>query len=126
MVTALASRSADVAEFKRALRDGDLERAASLYSGPLLDGFHLDGSGEFERWVNDERSVLAAQVLEVFESLAARAIAAGDLPANMVKEWSKTVMNGIAKQVGGEWPEDQKTGKHHGMTVNKDVGLSVR
>lgn len=55
-----------------------------------------------------------------------KAIAAGDLPANMVKEWSKTVMNGIAKQVGGEWPEDQKTGKHHGMTVNKDVGLSVR
>ncbi len=55
-----------------------------------------------------------------------KAIADGDLPANIVKEWSKTVMNGIAKQVGGEWPEDQKTGKHHGMTVNKEIGLSVR
>ena len=64
--------SADVAQFKTALQAGDLERAAGLYGGPFLDGFHLDGSGEFERWVDDERHVLAVQALEVFESLAAR------------------------------------------------------
>jgi hypothetical protein len=55
-----------------------------------------------------------------------KAIAAGDLPANMIKEWNKTVMNGLAKQVGADWPEDQDEGKHHGMTVVRDVGLSVR
>jgi hypothetical protein len=35
-------------------------------------------------------------------------------------------MNGLAKQVGADWPEDQDEGKHHGMTVVRDVGLSVR
>jgi hypothetical protein len=35
-------------------------------------------------------------------------------------------MNTLAKQVGEKWPEDQNEGKHHGMTVKRDVGLSVR
>jgi len=48
------------------------------------------------------------------------------LPTNIIKDWNKTVMNAVAKRVGAEWPEDQKTGKHHGLTVNKDVSLSVR
>ncbi len=55
-----------------------------------------------------------------------QAIADGRLPSNMIKDWNKTVMNGIAKQVGAEWPEDQNEGKHHGLTVRRDVGLSVR
>lgn len=54
------------------------------------------------------------------------AIAAGDLPIDIIKDWNKIVMNGIAKKVGQEWPEDQDTGKHHGMTVRRDVSLSVR
>ena len=54
------------------------------------------------------------------------AIAQGKLPINMIKDWNKTVMNGLAKSVGAEWPEDQKEGKHHGMTVVRDVSLSVR
>ena len=55
-----------------------------------------------------------------------KAIGAGDLPSNIIKDWNKTIMNGIAKQVGQEWPEDQDEGKHHGMTVKRDVGLAVR
>lgn len=55
-----------------------------------------------------------------------KAIAEGKLPSNMIKDWNKTVMNALAKQVGEDWPEDQNTGKHHGMTVTRDVGLSVR
>lgn len=55
-----------------------------------------------------------------------KAIAEGKLPINMIKDWNKNIMNGIAKQVGADWPEDQDTGKHHGMTVKRDVGLSVR
>jgi hypothetical protein len=50
----------------------------------------------------------------------------GKLPTNIIKEWNKTVMNGLAKQIGADWPEDQDEGKHHGMTVKRDVGLSVR
>jgi hypothetical protein len=55
-----------------------------------------------------------------------KAIAEGKLPSNMIKDWNKTVMNALAKQVGEKWPEDQNEGKHHGMTVKRDVGLSVR
>lgn len=55
-----------------------------------------------------------------------KAIAEGKLPSNIIKEWNKTVMNGLAKQVGTDWPEDQDEGKHHGMTVKRDVGLAVR
>lgn len=55
-----------------------------------------------------------------------KAIAEGKLPSNIIKDWNKTVMNSIAKQVGAEWPEDQKAGKHNGLTIVKDVSLSVR
>lgn len=55
-----------------------------------------------------------------------KAIAEGKLPSNIIKDWNKTVMNALAKRVGAEWPEDQKTGKHHGLTIVKDVSLSVR
>ena len=51
--------SADVVEFRA--RDGCrvLERAVELYRGPFLDGFHLPGAEEFERWSEQERQSLA-------------------------------------------------------------------
>ncbi len=55
-----------------------------------------------------------------------KAIAEGKLPSNIIKEWNKTVMNATAKRVGAEWPEDQKAGKHNGLTIVKDVSLAVR
>jgi len=75
--------TADVTQFKHAVRIGDLERAADLYLGPFLDGFHLDGSTEFERWLDEERQLLAVQALEVFESLAARAQSDGSPDAGL-------------------------------------------
>ncbi len=68
----------DVDEFKCALDRGDLLRAAELYRGPFLDGFHLKGAAEFERWADAERHALASRALETFEALASRATAAGD------------------------------------------------
>ncbi len=55
-----------------------------------------------------------------------KAIAEGKLPSNIIKEWAKKPMNDLAKQVGADWPDDQDEGKHHGMTVKRDVGLAVR
>lgn len=55
-----------------------------------------------------------------------QAIADGKLPSNIIKEWAKKPMNDLAKQVGADWPDDQDEGKHHGMTVKRDVGLAVR
>lgn len=45
----------DLGEFRRAVREGRLEEAVDLHSGPLLDGFHLSGARAFEGWVEDER-----------------------------------------------------------------------
>lgn len=63
----------DVREFTDALAQGRLAHAASLYSGPFLDGFHLPGAGEFERWAEDERQAVHRQFAQALETLARRA-----------------------------------------------------
>ena len=70
--------SSDVAEFTRALEAGELERAVELHAGPFLDGFHLGGSEEFERWQESTRAVLATQVNDALHTLADRAEQGGD------------------------------------------------
>ena len=67
----------DVIEFRRALRAGELEAAASVYGGPLLDGFHLRGAGEFERWLDDARESMRRELQEALESLSRRAESEG-------------------------------------------------
>jgi TolB-like protein len=69
----------DVAEFVAARHAGQLERAVALYGGPFLDGFFLGGAPEFERWVDNERAGLARDYAEALETLAAEAVARGDL-----------------------------------------------
>ena len=69
----------DVEEFVVARRAGQLERAIALYAGPFLDGFFLSGAPEFERWVDNERAGLARDYADTLETLAAEAVARGDL-----------------------------------------------
>jgi DNA-binding SARP family transcriptional activator len=64
----------DLEEFREALRRDDRERAIELYAGPFLDGFHLDGAPEFERWIDEVRAPLAA---EFAGALEAQAVIAG-------------------------------------------------
>jgi DNA-binding SARP family transcriptional activator len=75
--------TSDIREFRRARANGDLSRAAELYRGPFLDGFHLDGADEYERWVDRERQALATAALETFEMLAARAEADADVTSGL-------------------------------------------
>ena len=63
----------DVAEFHAAFTTGDLERAVGIYEGQFLDGFHLPGAAEFERWLEGERSGLARDHATALERLARRA-----------------------------------------------------
>ena len=70
--------TSDVAEFSDALSTRAYERAAALYSGPFLDGFHLPGADEFERWVDEERRVLEHDSDVVFEKCATAAESSGD------------------------------------------------
>src|SRR5437867_4507722 len=68
----------DVAGFEDALEQGDWARAAALYTGPFLDGFYLAGTGDFERWVEEERARLTKSVSKALEWLATNATARGD------------------------------------------------
>lgn len=67
----------DVAEFDRLLEEQQPETAVALVAGPLLDGFHLSDSPEFERWLDGERARRAALYATALESLAEAAEAAG-------------------------------------------------
>lgn len=68
----------DVGEFDRALEAKDLEKAVACYAGPFLDGFHLTGAPEFERWADGERARLATSFEKALETMAAQRAAAGD------------------------------------------------
>ena len=78
----------DVAEFQDAVAAHDLERAVDLYGGPFLDGFHLAGADEFERWVERERALLDRTYAETLERLARDAKARDD-PADATRWWRK-------------------------------------
>ncbi|AHG89219.1 transcriptional activator domain-containing protein [Gemmatirosa kalamazoonensis] len=78
--------TSDVAELRAALAAGRPERAAELYSGPLLDGFRVPGVPEFERWLDDERRALARVHAEALDRLAAEATQRGDA-AGAVRWW---------------------------------------
>jgi len=60
----------DVTEFAAAGSGGQWERAAGLYAGPFLDGFHLPSAPEFERWAEEQRVGFAREYTEALERLA--------------------------------------------------------
>jgi len=68
----------DVADFSAAIRANRMEDAVRLYAGPFLDGFHVAGNDEFDRWVDSERTVLLQEYLEALEKLATAAEGRGD------------------------------------------------
>jgi TolB-like protein len=70
--------ASDVAQFKASRCRGELERAVAAYSGPFMDGFFLDGSPEFERWLETERAGLFRAYGEALETLAIDAESGSD------------------------------------------------
>ena len=77
--------TSDVTAFEDHMAAQRLDQAVRLYRGPLLDGFHLPGSNEFEDWRDAERLSLAALYASALESLAADQDARGDFGA--AAEW---------------------------------------
>jgi DNA-binding SARP family transcriptional activator len=69
--------SSDVGEFTSAMSRGDDARATALYAGPFLDGFHLSGAEDFDRWAERERAALASDYMRGLESLARTALVQG-------------------------------------------------
>ncbi|HEY6110075.1 MAG TPA: BTAD domain-containing putative transcriptional regulator [Gemmatimonadales bacterium] len=62
----------DVQSFAQGLGSDRRADAVRSYGGPLLEGFHLDGAPDFERWLDGERARLARECLEALEQLAQR------------------------------------------------------
>jgi DNA-binding SARP family transcriptional activator/TolB-like protein len=65
--------SSDVESFARALEEHDPIRAVACYTAPFLDGFYLNGGGEFEDWAETERARLASQCRGALEALSTEA-----------------------------------------------------
>ena len=70
--------SLDVLDFQSALDERDLQRAVDVYAGPFLDGFHLPGADDFERWVERERMSLDRSYTNLLEQLARDSTARDD------------------------------------------------
>ena len=82
--------TSDVADFRDACSGGDSARAVSCYGGPLLDGFFLSGSPEFERWLESERASFRRAYAEALESLAIGAEGRGEI-AEAAGWWTRLV-----------------------------------
>jgi TolB-like protein/DNA-binding SARP family transcriptional activator/Flp pilus assembly protein TadD len=80
--------SSDVADFERLLDSGEYERAVEIFSGELLEGFHLSDAAEFERWLDAERARLNQRYAAALEALALRAEKDGNFAA-AVDWWRK-------------------------------------
>jgi len=78
----------DVAAFRESIAHGDFQRAAALHSGLFLDGFYLKGSGEFDSWVETERTSLTHLAARAIETLAEQATTRGD-PRAAIELWRR-------------------------------------
>jgi DNA-binding SARP family transcriptional activator len=83
--------TSDVREFEAARDAGELERALVWYRGPFLDGFHVGGAPEFERWVDRQRAEFAGRAAAALETLARRADQLGDA-ASTAEWWRKLAL----------------------------------
>jgi DNA-binding SARP family transcriptional activator/TolB-like protein len=71
----------DVALFRDAVREGREEDAVKLYRGSWLEGVHISGCSELDRWIDGRRERLAADYRTCLETLAVRARDSGDRKA---------------------------------------------
>jgi serine/threonine-protein kinase len=124
--------SSDVESFASALEEKDPGRAVSFYSAPFLDGFYLNGGGEFETWVETERARLATQCGAASQTLATEASQRGDYRA--AANWWRRLLDldplsshatlGLmtALDQAGERAEALRYGQAHGELVRSELG----
>ena len=78
----------DAVAFETAIQDGRLDEAIQLYAGPLLDGLHVMGAPEFDRWLDAERARLDSLHAHALEALAEQRERQGDV-ARAVELWQR-------------------------------------
>ena len=123
--------SADVTEFGRAMAARDPARAVRIYGGPFLDGFHLSGAPEFERWVEQERARLATEHAEALRRLAGEAHELGRRTAE-IDLWrrlattdplgERTVISLVRALVeAGDWPAALRHAHEYEARLREEV-----
>ncbi len=94
-----AAMTSDVGDFQLALAQGRLADAVSVYRGPFLDGFYLNGDPDFEFWAATERDRLSRAFAQSLESLSREAREAGDRQAEIdwrIRLADQDPLNGVA------------------------------
>jgi TolB-like protein/Tfp pilus assembly protein PilF len=71
--------SCDLHAIRAAIADDTPDRVVRLYSGALLDGFHLDDSNEFMYWLDERRSELSHAYVGALLTIADRQKRSGDV-----------------------------------------------
>jgi DNA-binding SARP family transcriptional activator len=124
--------SSDVESFAGALEENDPTRAVACYSAPFLDGFYLNGGGEFEDWAETERARLATQCRAALEMLAGEATGRGD--HRRAADWWRRLLEldplsshaelGLmtALDHAGEQAEALRCGQAYGELVRSELG----
>jgi DNA-binding SARP family transcriptional activator len=124
--------SSDVAAFAGALEGNDPGGAVSCYTAPFLDGFYLNGGGEFEDWAETERVRLASQYRTALEDLSAEATERGE--HRVAAEWWRRllVLNPLSSHAAlglmtaldqaGERAEALRCGQAYGVLVRSELG----
>ena len=69
----------DVVALDQAMDQKDWGRVVQLYRGPFLEGFHMSGAPDFDRWLEEERDRVRARALKAGEELSHEHEATGDL-----------------------------------------------
>jgi DNA-binding SARP family transcriptional activator len=70
---------ADVLEFDRHIKNGNLREAIALYRGPFLNGVHLADTKDFENWVDARRAQYARQFRKACRAHVDACAAGGNL-----------------------------------------------
>ncbi|MEO8621150.1 MAG: hypothetical protein ABI625_08795 [bacterium] len=79
LVLATNGIEADVDAFRSAIAGDDWKAAVTAYPGPLLDGWYIPDAPELERWIDDQRTLFAANYRKAIEQLAESARRGGDV-----------------------------------------------
>lgn len=88
VVLSAAAVTTDVEDFRSAMEQDDLARAAALYTGPFLDGFFLGESPAFDQWMEGERAAISRDFRRALERLAERQETEGR-PEEAVATWRR-------------------------------------
>ena len=126
----------DVVELRDAVAADDPERVIALYQGPLLDGFYLSDTPEFEKWLDERRAHFRRAYHQSLEELALRAMEAGR-PGEAARHWRTLVRDEPydarlvvrlveALEAAGNTGAALRAGQEHVRAMSEEFGREPR